>query len=172
LRKREQQQLDVLQKRLQSDIAMLSLQTVQGGARFGQAAQAGQSAQALSTGEALLTQLVGAKAVGRLVIDLNEIIASASGSEFDIVLKGGDRLLIPRKTQEVTVLGEVQNSASLVYRPSLARDDYINLSGGPTQKANKRRTYVVRGRTAAWRGPAAVGGSNHPLRISIPAIQS
>src|SRR5262249_17311600 len=66
------------------------------------------------------------------------------GGEFDVVLKNADKLLIPRKTQEVTVFGEVQNSTSHLYRPGLTGDDYINMSGGPTRKADKGRIYVVR----------------------------
>jgi protein involved in polysaccharide export with SLBB domain len=44
----------------------------------------------------------------------------------------------------VTVIGEVQNSTSHVYRPELARDDYIALSGGATRKADRGQIYVVR----------------------------
>jgi protein involved in polysaccharide export with SLBB domain len=52
--------------------------------------------------------------------------------------------MIPRKAQEVSVLGEVQTNTSHLYRPDLTRDDYIALSGGTTQKADKGRIYVVR----------------------------
>jgi polysaccharide export outer membrane protein len=144
LRSREQQQLDALAKRMQSDIAMLSLQAMQLGARTGaQAAQIGPG-PAVGIGEALLAQLLNTKAVGRLVINLDKVIASTLGSEFDIMLKGGDRLLIPRKTQEVTVLGEVETSTSHLYRSGLSRDDYINMSGGPSPNAAKKNTYIVR----------------------------
>ena len=39
-----------------------------------------------------------------------------------MVLKDGDRLLVPRVTQEVTVIGEVQSATSHLYsRRSVAR---------------------------------------------------
>jgi polysaccharide export outer membrane protein len=38
----------------------------------------------------------------------------------------------------------VQASTSQLYQESLARDDYINLSGGFTQKADKGSVYVIR----------------------------
>ncbi len=66
------------------------------------------------------------------------------GSEQDIVLKDGDRLLVPRVTQEVTVVGEVQSATSHLYRADLSRDDYIAMSGGLTPRADDDRIYVVR----------------------------
>jgi protein involved in polysaccharide export with SLBB domain len=53
-------------------------------------------------------------------------------------------LLIPKQTQEITILGEVQSPTSHIYRSGLTRDDYIAMSGGTTQKADKSRIYVVR----------------------------
>ena len=52
--------------------------------------------------------------------------------------------MVPKKTQEITILGEVQSPTSHVYEPGLTRDDYIAKSGGTTQKADKKRIYVVR----------------------------
>ena len=56
----------------------------------------------------------------------------------------GDALLVPKQSQEVTVIGEVQNATSHLYRPGLSRDDYISLSGNMTRKADDGRIYVVR----------------------------
>ncbi len=136
LQKREQAQVDRLAERLQNDLAALALQ--------GAAANQGQPSQALSIGQSLLSQLKGSKAVGRLVIDLGSLSSRGAGSEADVVLRDGDQLLIPKQTQEVTVIGEVQNSTSHLFRSELARDDYIQLSGGLTRKADRGRVYVVR----------------------------
>ena len=59
------------------------------------AANQGQAGQALTVGQSLLTQLKATKAVGRLVIDLNERAGSARGFAGDVVLRDGDRLIIP-----------------------------------------------------------------------------
>lgn len=136
LREREQEQIDRLADRLQTDLATAAL-------RSANANQAGAST-ALSVGQSLLTQLRSAKAVGRLVIDLPAALAAQGGSDADIALRGGDQLIIPKQRQEVTVLGEVQNSTSHFYRADLSRDDYINLSGGVTRKADDGQIYVVR----------------------------
>jgi polysaccharide biosynthesis/export protein len=136
LEKREQEQLDRLAERLQSDLAAMALQGAQ--------ANQGQASQALTVGQSLLSQLKSAKPVGRLVIDINRAMAAAPGSDQDIVLHDGDKLTIPKQKQEVTVIGEVQNSTSHFYRENLTRDDYLNLSGGLTRKADRGRIYVVR----------------------------
>jgi protein involved in polysaccharide export with SLBB domain len=136
LRRREQQQIDVLADRMQRDVALLALQSAS-------ANQSG-AATALSVGQSLLGQLRGAQAVGRLVIDLPGLETHPVGSTYDVVLRGGDTLAIPRYQQQVTVIGEVQNVTSHLYNPKLGRDDYIALSGGVTRRADRSQIYVVR----------------------------
>jgi protein involved in polysaccharide export with SLBB domain len=136
LKDREQEQLNRLADRLQSDLASAALQAA--------AANQGSAGQALQVGQSLLTQLKNTKAVGRLVIDLPKVVSSASGSPSDVVLREGDRLIIPKLKQEVTVIGEVQTATSHFYRQNLTRDDYIALSGGATRKADRGSIYVVR----------------------------
>jgi protein involved in polysaccharide export with SLBB domain len=135
LRLREQEQIDRLAERLQSDLASAALRAA--------AANQDQSGQALAVGQSLLTQLKATKAVGRLVIDLNEVLNSPLGSASDVVLREGDELVIPKQKQEVTVIGEVQNNTSHFFRDDLTRDDYIGMSGGVTNKADRGRIYIV-----------------------------
>jgi len=136
LRERERKQIETLATRMQSDVAQFSLQTAQ---------ETGKDAgQALAVGQSLLADLRNAKPTGRLVIDLNAAMKTKPGSEQDIVLKNGDRLIVPRITQEVTVIGEVQSATSHLYNPALSRDDYIQQSGGLTPRADDDRIYVVR----------------------------
>ena len=136
LRVREQQEIDHLTDRMQNELAATSLML----ARVNQS----NSAQTYSVGQSLLVQLKATKAVGRLVINLSAAISAAPGSANDVVLKDGDRLLIPKRSQEVTVIGEVQNVTSHLYRPGLSRDGYVHLSGGTTRLADRGRIYVVR----------------------------
>lgn len=136
LKEREQQQLDRLAERLQSDLASAALQAA--------AANQGQAGQALTVGQSLLNQLKTTKAVGRLVIDVDGVLNASPGSASDVVLREGDQLIIPKQKQEVTVIGEVQSATSHLYRANLSRDDYIGLSGGMTRKADRGRVYIVR----------------------------
>jgi polysaccharide biosynthesis/export protein len=132
----EQKQLDQLGERLQSSLASLALQAAA-------ANQAGAS-QALATAEPLLAQLRNTTAVGRLAIDMPGLLAAPPGSAKDVELRDGDELVVPKQRMEVTVIGEVQGATSHVYTPGLTRDDYIDLSGGLTRKADQRQIYVVR----------------------------
>ena len=150
LREREREQLKVLANRLQADLATLALQSSQVG-------DTSNGVQALAVGQQLLSQLQTTEPVGRLVIDLQRVLATEEGGSSDVVLRAGDRLMIPKRSQEVTVLGEVQNAMSHFYRDGLGRNEYIALSGGFTSRADKGRVYVVRadgsvavGRSGSW----------------------
>lgn len=139
LRRREQEQLDALATRIQKDLTILAIQataTSQGGG--------GNSASALAVGQQLFTQLRATRAVGRLVIDLNSAMRARAGSNDDVIMRNGDELFVPRLQQEVTVIGEVQNSTSHLYNSKLGRDDYISMSGGLTRRADHKSIYVVR----------------------------
>ena len=145
LKKREQDQLEILATRLQSDLAALSLEVVASGAAAPNAtAGAGNASQSLIIGQQLIGQLRDTKPVGRLVINVDRIMKGNQGAPGDVLVREGDKLLIPKQTQEITILGEVQSPTSHVYLAGLTRDDYIARSGGTTQKADRKRIYVVR----------------------------
>jgi hypothetical protein len=126
----------MLAQRMQSDIAFVALQ--------GTVANQSGAANALAVGQSLLSQLRATRAVGRLVINVPAILHHPAGSEYDVVLRDGDELIVPRLQQQVTVIGEVQTVTSHLFRPGLARDGYIALSGGLTARADGSRIYVVR----------------------------
>ena len=130
LREREQEQIEILARRLESDLTALSLQ----GSDDGSAS--------LETGRSLLSQLRDTEAVGRLVIDLQKIVSGDSGA--DVELRDRDRLLIPKLAQEITVIGETQHNTSHLYQDGVTRDEYIQMSGGLTRRADKKLIYVVR----------------------------
>jgi polysaccharide biosynthesis/export protein len=147
LKERERKQLQTLATRLESDVAQFSLMTAQ---------ETGKDASsALTVGQSLLANIRNATPVGRLVIDLQRSMGAQPGSEQDVVLKDGDRLAVPRVAQEVTVVGEVQSATSHLYRAELSRDDYIDMSGGLTPRADDDRIYVVRAD-----GSVVIRGSN------------
>ena len=137
LRDREQTQLDMFAVRMQSDIAYMALQ----GANSNQSSAA---TGALAVGQSLLAQLRSTKAVGRLVINLKATLSGSIGSRNDVLLHGGDQLLVPKLEQEVSVIGEVQSATSHLYQPGLSRSDYIAMSGGETRRADSDHVYVVR----------------------------
>ena len=146
LKEREAQQLELLRTRLQSDLSALSLQRAQ--------TPEGGAAEAYSLGQTLLEELRTTEAQGRLVIDLPGILANAGDLAYDIVLRDGDELVVPPRSQEVTVIGEVQYATSHRHAPDLDRNSYIDLSGGLTVRADKKRIYIVRanGEVVAGKG--------------------
>ncbi|EDY81302.1 Polysaccharide biosynthesis/export protein [Verrucomicrobiia bacterium DG1235] len=128
LRRSELANLEKLRERLQGEIATASLQRDE----F--------SADSIDTAESLLKQLESTQAVGRLVINLPEIL----NYQTDISLKGGDRLVVPQRPQAVTILGSVNYPTSHLYQTGLTQSDYISLSGGLMRNADKKQIYVVR----------------------------
>jgi protein involved in polysaccharide export with SLBB domain len=139
LKERERRQVEILVDRLKQDLGTLALQATQATTGAPQ-----QASETLAIGQSLLDDLRNAEPVGRLVIDLDRIMAADAASAVDVILKDGDVLRVPQTAQEVTVIGEVQSATSHLYDPGFARDDYIRMSGGTTQKADDRRIYVVR----------------------------
>jgi polysaccharide export outer membrane protein len=140
LKAREQEEMDLLAQRMKVELGVLALRamvTSTGGS-------AGNATNSLAVGRSLLDQLQGEKAVGRLVINLQRIIHAPPRSPYDVVLRDGDQLIVPKFEQEVTVIGEVQDPTSHLYNPNLSRDDYIRMSGGFTAQADAKRVYIVR----------------------------
>jgi polysaccharide biosynthesis/export protein len=144
LKVREKEQLDLLVNRLQADLAGLALESLTTSAVTPNSGGGGNAAQGLVVGQQLIAQLRNTKPTGRLVINIDHVVAGKPGSLDDVVLRDGDQLLVPKKNQSVTILGEVQGPTSHVWQKGLNRDDYIARSGGPTQRADSSRIYVVR----------------------------
>jgi protein involved in polysaccharide export with SLBB domain len=142
LKKREKDQLEVFVDRMQRDLAALSLETISLSAATSNAAGAASAAQGLTIGNQLVAQLRQSKPVGRLVIDLNRVVSGRRSD--DVIVRDGDRLLVPKTTQEITILGEVESPTSHVFHAGLTRDDYIQKSGGTTERADKKRIYIIR----------------------------
>jgi polysaccharide biosynthesis/export protein len=144
LKKREKDQLELLANRMQSDLAALSLEAIASSTASNSGSGSANATQGLAVGQSLLEQLRNTKPVGRLVINVDRVMSGKIGGPEDVLLRDGDKLLVPKKTQEITVLGEVQSPTSHVFKAGLTRDDYIASSGGVTQKADHKRIYVVR----------------------------
>lgn len=155
LRAKEQEQLDRLRDRMKGDLASISLQQMQ---------EDPQKQEALAMAQGLVAQLESTHAVGRLVIDLEGII---NGVKTDLDLQDRDRIFIPDKPQEVTVLGEVNYPTSHVFDENLSRDDYINYSGGPTYKADKKQIYVIKanGQVMSPKASSYFGSSAQDIKV-------
>ena len=151
LRAREQEQLNLMRQQLQEELASLALEQAQADAK---------KTESVGALRDLSSQFEKVKATGRLVIDLPAIVAGKADA--DVVLKDDDSLVIPSATQEVTVIGEVFHPTSHLYQADLERDDYVNQSGGLTNKADDKRIYVVRANGSVLAGSGSAWfGRNH-----------
>lgn len=113
---------------------------------------------ALAEGRTLLKQLRQTQATGRMVVDVAALIRRKR-EKYDLFVQPGDRLVIPRKPDDVGVLGEVYHPTSHLYQKGKDAMDYVKRSGGVTEKGNKRRIYVVHanGSVSPIRGTFRVG---------------
>lgn len=77
-----------------------------------------------------------------VAIDIEKALANP-GSEYDIPLLEGDRLVIPEVTNTVQIQGEVMFPNAVVFSPGKGLKYYIDAAGGYTDKAKKSRVYVI-----------------------------
>jgi polysaccharide export outer membrane protein len=101
-----------------------------------------QQQQALEAGKRLLEKFKATQVTGRVVISLADM-AKLEGTEFDVKLRSGDKLLVPKRPDEVLVVGEVYNHAAVWFNPDYSRDDYVQ-QAGPTRMADVSGVYLIR----------------------------
>ena len=65
------------------------------------------------------------------------------GGEDDPILREGDRIVIPRYTNTISINGEVLYPNTVQYREGEKADYYINLAGGFTSSAKKNMTLII-----------------------------
>jgi len=82
------------------------------------------------------------KATGRMTIRAD--LMQLQGSEYDIELEDGDSLFIPEVNKVVTVVGSVMTNGSFVYESRNGYEDYIAMTGGYSQYADKKNVYVLK----------------------------
>jgi protein involved in polysaccharide export with SLBB domain len=91
----------------------------------------------------LIDKLRTVKASGRMVIALAQPEALKKSSS-DIELAEGDSLHIPSDPQSVQIIGAVFNQTAFVYNKGKNIESYVNLAGGYTESADKKRLYVFK----------------------------
>ncbi|KZN68462.1 SLBB domain-containing protein [Pseudoalteromonas luteoviolacea] len=130
IKKQEQKQLRKLSEDLRKDIASKSFQKSIGS----------NNSLTYEETDKLLKDLASVKALGRLVIDLPDIIANKE----TLTLQDGDTLYVPGKQDSVSIIGEVNYSTSHLFRQGTSIEDYINLSGGFKDRADEQKVYVIK----------------------------
>ena len=75
-------------------------------------------------------------------IELEKALAKP-GSDFDIVLREGDKLIVPEYNGTVKINGEVMNANTVAYREGKSVSYYIDQAGGFSSNAKKSQTYII-----------------------------
>ena len=75
-------------------------------------------------------------------IELDKALANP-GSDADIVLREGDRIVVPQYTGTVKINGEVMYSNTVGYVKGKKASYYIDQAGGFSNKAKKRQSYII-----------------------------
>ena len=77
-------------------------------------------------------------------LDINRIIKSNGQlSEYNLTLKSGDEIIVPRTDNSVEISGAVQKPTAMSYKKNLTTSAAINAAGGFGLEAKKSRVYVV-----------------------------
>lgn len=65
------------------------------------------------------------------------------GSNYDIVLREGDRIIIPEYSNTVKISGDVMYPNTVAYRKGKGYSYYVDQAGGWGNRAKKSRTYII-----------------------------
>ncbi|WP_181405258.1 SLBB domain-containing protein [Aestuariibacter sp. GS-14] len=117
----------------------------------------------------VIKKMAPEKAVGRMVVDVHSAVTRCDETS-DIVLENGDRIIVPKYLDEVSVIGQVYFPTSHKFRSDRAALDYIGLSGGVKELAQYEHAYIVqangevmsvRSSTSGW------GLFNSPANVKV-----
>lgn len=75
-------------------------------------------------------------------IELDKALANPGGDE-DIVLREGDRIIVPQYNGTVTINGEVLYPNTVGYSKGKSTKYYIEQAGGFSSRAKKSQTYII-----------------------------
>lgn len=137
---------------IMSRVGKFSSEAYPEGARLERMITSDERARMLSTAEVLASNdsVALAKAIDKLEktttysvgIDLSEAMRHP-GSSADIVLRDGDRIVIPSLNNTVKIDGEVMFSNTAPYVKGKSLGYYIDKAGGYSQKAKRNKVYIV-----------------------------
>jgi len=139
IRGEQQKKINEMVSRMEMDIAQEE-KTI---SSLNDAALVKRKQESLLAGKRVLSQMKQTKALGRMVIKLEDL-RRMENSEFNLSLRDGDTLFVPKQPDQVMVVGQVYNTTALLYRKKYDLEDYIDAAGGMTRYADEDMVYVVR----------------------------
>lgn len=79
----------------------------------------------------------------RVGINLEEALKNPGSNQWDIVLRDGDRLVIPQYNNTVSINGQVMYPNTVAYRDKAKLSYYIEQAGGYGQRAKSKHVFAV-----------------------------
>lgn len=86
---------------------------------------------------------------GQMVVDFRKALRDQDPVE-NLLLTGGDLVIIPTRKDFVSVLGMVGYAGNVSYKPGLTARDYVQLAGGYTEDADRGKARVIRAENGTW----------------------
>lgn len=75
-------------------------------------------------------------------IELDKALANP-GSDYDVVLREGDRIIVPQYVSTVKINGAVMYPNTVTYQKGKKLSHYIDMAGGYGNRAKKSKAYVI-----------------------------
>jgi protein involved in polysaccharide export with SLBB domain len=96
----------------------------------------------IEQGETLIDMKMNLKGIGSIPVDLEAAIKSP-GCDEDIMLRPGDKLIVPEYSASVKIIGDVMFPVTISYKKGESLDYYIKRAGGYGDNARKKRVYAI-----------------------------
>ena len=90
----------------------------------------------------VLEELKNSKVSGRIMAEFDLDVIKIR-PDLDTTLDDGDEIIIPIKTEQVYIFGEVSASGALRYKPNFSINDYISNIGGTVESADLSNIFII-----------------------------
>ena len=98
--------------------------------------------QAITDVAQIVESLQAIEGAGRLLIDLPAAMSGDANANLEVT--DGDKLIVPKLSNTVSVVGEVKRAGTHTFQSELSLDDYVDLSAGFTRRADDGGVYIVK----------------------------
>lgn len=93
--------------------------------------------------QSLVNRLRGTTASGRIVLDFQPGSTGVNALP-DLQLEDGDRFIVPRRPDSVSVAGSVYNQNDFLFTAKRDTKYYLQKAGGPGREADSGREFIIR----------------------------
>jgi protein involved in polysaccharide export with SLBB domain len=131
------------QKSLDELARTMEVQIRQSAVAVAASAQPGDLPQMLAAQQAIIDQLRGTRASGRVALPVNP--KDNHLTDFpDMVMEDSDRLTIPHTPSTVSVVGDVYNPGSFIFESRNTAGAYLEIAGKGKPQSDLRHSFVLR----------------------------